>query len=61
MDLLGDSAEMALVEAVADELRSGPEAPDALLLSTLVLHCEATGVSAPDVLRQALDRVTDEN
>jgi hypothetical protein len=61
MDLLGNPAELALVDAVADDLLRDPGTSNTLLLPTLVLWCETAGVSAADVLRQALDRVTGEN
>lgn len=60
MDILGDLTETALITAVTEELRSTPATPDPLLVSDLVLHCEAVGASPADVLRRALDRVTSE-
>lgn len=61
MDTAGDAKETALARAVADELRRTPGVRAPLSMSDLVLRCAAAGVSAPEVLRQALDRVTSEN
>jgi hypothetical protein len=58
MDTPGDATETACARAVADELAREPSERESLSLPALVLRCGAAGVSAPDVLRRALDRVT---
>ena len=61
MDSHGVAAETTIASSVVEALHGDPAAQSTSLMPDLVLRCDAAGVSAPDVLRRVLDRVTCEN